>query len=121
MKRVFVLDAAQRSALAVTRSLGKHGIEVFTAEETDRALAGCSRHSEDFFTYPSPRLQPDLFIEFLAGIVRERQIEVLLPMTELTTALLLAHQDVFSDAIIPFPALEQVNALADKKEGSLYE
>jgi predicted ATP-grasp superfamily ATP-dependent carboligase len=114
MKRVLVLDAAQRSALAVTRSLGKHGIEVFTAEETDRALAGCSRHSVGVFTYPSPRLQPDLFIEFLAGIVRERQIEVLLPMTELTTALLLAHQNAFPDVIIPFPKLEHVNALANK-------
>jgi len=114
MKRVLVLDAAQRSALAVTRSLGRRGIVVYTAEETKHALAGCSCHSRCFFTHPSPRLQPDLFIEFLASMVKERQIDLLLPMTELTTALLLMHQDVFPDAIIPFPALEHVNALADK-------
>ena len=34
MNRVLVLDALQRSALAVTRSLGAKSIDVFTADES---------------------------------------------------------------------------------------
>ena len=114
MKRVLVLDASQRSALAVTRSLGKQGVPVYTAEETTCALAGCSRHSEKFFSYPSPRLHPEQFIEVLAGLVRNQRIDMLLPMTELTTTLLLTHQDAFPGSIMPFPELSRVDALANK-------
>lgn len=114
MKSTLVIDASQRSALAVTRSLGKRGVPVFTAEESPDALAGCSRHSKRFFSYPSPRLQPERFIEVLAGLVREQHIDILLPMTELTTMLLLTHQDAFPCVVIPFPAMSQVDALANK-------
>lgn len=54
MKRVLVLDAAPRSALAVTRSLGRRGVAVYIAEESGQTLAGCSRHSQGYVTYPSP-------------------------------------------------------------------
>ena len=114
MKRVLVLDAGQRSALAVTRSLGKKGIPVFTAEETPRALAACSRYSKQFFTYPSPRIRPDSFVEALARLVKEQRIDVLLPMTELTTTLLLTHKEAFPGTEIPFPEMSRVDALANK-------
>jgi len=114
MKRVLVLDAGQRSALAVTRSLGKKGVPVFTAEETPRALAACSRYSKQFFTYPSPRFLPDGFVEVLARLVNEQRIDVLLPMTELTTTLLLTHKAAFPGTVIPFPEMSRVDALANK-------
>ena len=114
MKRVLVLDAGQRSALAVTRSLGKKGVPVFTAEETPHALAACSRYSKQFFTYPSPRIQPDRFVEGLAQLVKEQRIDVLLPMTELTTTLLLTHKEAFPGTVIPFPEMSRVDALANK-------
>jgi len=114
MKRVLVLDAGQRSALAVTRSLGKQGVPVFTAEESQDALAGCSRHSKQYFSYPSPGLHPEHFIEALAGLVRDQHIDMLLPMTELTTTLLLTHRDAFPGVMMPFPELSQVEALANK-------
>lgn len=114
MKKVLVLDADQRSALAVTRSLGKQGIQVFTAEEKSTALAGCSKFSIQHFTYPSPRLNPEQFIEFLDNLVKEQDIDILLPMTELTTMLLLMNRGSFPDAHIPFPDLNTVESLADK-------
>ena len=114
MKRVLVLDASQRSALAVTRSLGKRGVPVFTAEEAQSALAGCSRYSTRFFSYPSPRLHPERFVEVLAELVKEQHIDILLPMTELTTTLLLTRLDAFPDTVIPFPEMSRVDALANK-------
>lgn len=114
MKRALILDAGQRSALAVTRSLGEKGVPVFTAEEKPGALASCSRYSKQFFSYPSPRFHPDSFVEVLAQLVKEQCIDILLPMTELTTTLLLTHKEAFPGAVIPFPEMNRVDALADK-------
>ena len=114
MKTVLVLDSNQRSALAVTRSLGKQGIPVFTAEETPTALASASRFSKQHFTYPSPRMNPEQFIELLSNLVKQQHIDILLPMTELTTTLLLLHQDSFPDATIPFPDMNTVESLTNK-------
>jgi predicted ATP-grasp superfamily ATP-dependent carboligase len=114
MKRVLVLDANQRSALAVTRSLGKQGVLVITAEESACALAGSSRFSQQHLEYPSPQKSPDRFVEVLGELVREHRIDILLPMTELTTTLLLTNQAAFPGTIIPFPDKETVDSLANK-------
>lgn len=114
MKKVLVLDAEQRSALAVTRSLGKQHVEVFTGEESSTALASCSKFSIQHFTYPSPKLNPGGFIEFLCALVKEQAIDILLPMTELTTLLLLINQSSFPNCSIPFAELDSIDSLADK-------
>jgi len=114
MKRVLVLDACQRSALSVTRSLGRQGIPVMTADETPTELAGCSRFSRHYFRYPSPRTDSDRFIDTLEVLVREQDIRILLPMTELTTTLLLRNRSAFPDASLPFPVMDAVESLADK-------
>ena len=87
MKPVLILDANQRSALAVTRSLGSHGVLLVTADETVTALAGRSCYSKQYVSYPSPRLQPDHFISAIAEICKKEKINIVFPMTELTTGL----------------------------------
>jgi len=114
MNKVLILDANQRSALAVTRSLGKQGIHVFTAEEAPTALASASRYSKQHFSYPSPRDKPEAFIKFLCALVKQHHIDILFPMTELTSLLLLINQDSFPDTHIPFADLATVESLADK-------
>ena len=114
MKRTLVLDANQRSALAVTRSLGKRGIPVITAEESLTTLAGASRYSRQHLEYPSPRQDPDQFVEVLSQLVKQHRIEILMPMTELTTELLLKNKSAFVEAVIPFPDIQTVNLLANK-------
>jgi len=114
MKKVLVLDANQRSALAVTRSLGRQRVAVFTGEEQSSALAGSSRFCNQHFSYPSPRQNPEEFIEFLSTLVKQQNIDILLPMTELTTLLLLMNKASFPDTCIPFPELDTVDSLADK-------
>lgn len=114
MKRVLVLDANQRSALAVTRSLGKKGITVFTAEESSSALAGASRFSQRYIEYPSPRQSPDQFIDVLSELVKQHRIDILMPMTELTTELLLSNKSAFHGATIPSSDLQTIDLLANK-------
>lgn len=114
MKRVLVLDANQRSALAVTRSLGKHGLTVFTAEEDASSLAGQSRFVSAHFTYPSPRLSADAFTLELANLVKQHRIDLLLPMTELTTSLVLGTRSRFHRAKVPFSDSQTVASISDK-------
>ncbi len=114
MKKVLILDAEQRSALAVTRSLGQKRITVFTASETAPALAGQSKFSDTHFLYPSPRLKPVQFIESIDKLIIENSVDILLPMTELTSTLLLLNQSAFPSVDIPFPDLSTIETLANK-------
>ena len=114
MKRVLVLDANQRCALAVTRSLGRRGIYIITAEETPFALASTSRFSQQHIIYPSPKAHPLKFIKFLSEYVKDQHIDILLPMTELTTMLLSRHKIDFPGAILPFPEIETVETFDNK-------
>ena len=114
MKRVLVLDANQRSALAVTRSLGNHGIDIITADEYESSLAGCSRYSEKYVSHPSALDSPEQFTMAIADICKKESIDIVLPMTELTTTLLLKHRATLHDIELPFPDIATVNTLADK-------
>ena len=82
MKKVLVLDACQRSGLAVTRSLGARGLEVYTADETHTALAGRSRYSKTYYRYPSPRTEPQAFTRAIASLCRSQNIDLLMPIHE---------------------------------------
>ena len=114
MKRVLVLDALQRSALAVTRSLGRHGVPLVTADESETALAGASKYSQVYFSYPPPGNRPEDFVSYISNKCREYDISLILPMTELTTMLLLKHRYLFINIEIPFPDIDIVDSLADK-------
>ena len=80
--RVLILDANQRSALAATRSLGKRGLVVVTADETAHTLSGASRFCDETMVYPSPYERPPAFIETLRREVVRRRINVIFPMSE---------------------------------------
>jgi predicted ATP-grasp superfamily ATP-dependent carboligase len=116
MKRVLVIDACQRSALAVTRSLGSKGVAVFTADETITALAGESRYSSGYDVYPSPRLVPEAFIASLAQLCKRQRIDIIMPMTELTTTLLLAHRHALDAVTLPLAPATTIEQLANKCE-----
>lgn len=114
-QRVLVLDAAQRSALAVTRSLGRLGnLEVFTAEASSQALAGCSRYSRQFLTSPNPTTAPDDYIQWLAKLSQDMDFALIIPVTEVTSQLLLMNMDQLSKVRLPFASYPKVLQLADK-------
>ena len=113
-KHVLILDACQRSALAVTRSLGSKGVTVITADETGSALAGYSRYSRKYCTYASPRDARQAFKSDLIDICREYDIDIVLPMTELTAAVVMDFREELKGVILPFANRETVNSLADK-------
>jgi len=113
--KILVLDAAQRSALAVTRSLGQHAeLCVFTAEAADSALAGKSRYSHHYIVCPSAEHQPQLFIEWLIETQAQHKFDLVLPVTEITSQLILLNRDKLRSIKTPFPDYDRVMQLADK-------
>jgi predicted ATP-grasp superfamily ATP-dependent carboligase len=113
--RVLITDSDGRPALAATRSLGRHGHEVFTAGSAHPSLASVSRHSSGFDAYANPVADPDRFVEDVCAIAARRRIDVLLPMTEITTLLLTQHQQSLPAHVrLPFASAATVAAAADK-------
>lgn len=113
--RVLVLDANQRSALAVTRSLGRiPDVTVLTCDDTATALAGTSRFSTGYLRSPSPADHPQDFADWLARTIQVEGITQLFPVTEVSTYTCLTNQERLAPCVLPFPSLPTVQALADK-------
>ena len=114
MKKILILDAMQRSALAATRSLGDKGFYVITADDSNKNLAGASRYSKLSLAYPSPQTHTDAFITFLKSIVLQHAIDLIFPMSEVTCAVMMKHRNQFPDVVIPNADYEIFNYLSDK-------
>ncbi len=114
-KTVFVLDAAQRSALATVRSLGADNkLTIVAGDEYPCALAGTSRFCYEYVQYPSPTNEPLEFLSWVKDFINRSSIDYLQPMTEVTSQLLVMHANELPNCILPFASIETINALADK-------
>lgn len=112
---ILVLDAAQRSALAVTRSLGKvRNITVVTADSSPFALAGASKYSSAYLQSPNPADEPELYVAWIKKICGDNKYSLVLPVTEITSQLLLLHRAQLPDVHIPYASYDTVMSLADK-------
>lgn len=114
---ILVLDAAQRSALAVTRSLGKlDKVKVVTAEASSNALAGASHFSSEFVQSPSSADEPELYLAWLKQLCSQRQFSLVIPVTEITSQLLLMRAAELPEVRLPFASYSKVMSLADKHQ-----
>jgi predicted ATP-grasp superfamily ATP-dependent carboligase len=111
---VIVLDANQRSSLAVTRSLGQAGVSVTAADSRDRPLAGASRYTRQTLKYPSPVAEPAAFRAWLQTLAVSHSGAVLLPMTDDTVPICLAERAGLATLRLPFPSLEAYRSVSDK-------
>ena len=109
---VFVTDGNQRSALAIVRALGRRGATVIVGDEQPVSLASASRHCARRITYPSPYTNREAFERFLLEFVAREHVDVLLPVTDVTTHSVCALQDRLAAhtalAVPPFDAFEMV-------------
>ncbi len=115
--RVLITDGDNRSALAATRSLGRLGHEVIVAGERAPCLASVSRHCSAFESYPPPTQQPDAFVAAIASVAARRAVDVVLPMTEVTTLLLTRQQAALpSQVSLPFASADAIAQASNKAE-----
>lgn len=113
MTRILVTDGEQRAALAVTRSLGRAGHEVLVAATKARSIAGASRYCAGHIVAPDPLAEPAAFRAFVARSVRERSVEIVLPVAEPSILALLEDSGSLG-ARVPPPSLDRFMAISDK-------
>ena len=109
---VFVTDGDQRPALAIVRTLGRHGLRVMVGEDGETSLASSSKYCAGHVTYPSPYRDRRAFDEFLADFVIREQVDVVMPVSDVTTRAVCANQEHLERhcalAVPPFAAFDLV-------------
>jgi predicted ATP-grasp superfamily ATP-dependent carboligase len=110
--KALVTDGNERPALAITRSLGRRGISVVVGEEQPGSLASSSRYCARRVTYPSPYRHPEAFHGFLLDFVQRQSVDVVVPVTDVTTSAISLNQAAFrrytAVAAPPFHAFDLV-------------
>lgn len=114
MKGVLVLDGRQRSALAMTRSLGKRGVAVHVADSVTPCLAGQSRYAMSQHTCPDASESPDVFVDWVANTSRMLDVSFVLPTTDTTTMLLAPLADRFGQTKLLCAAAATYELVSDK-------
>lgn len=112
---VLVTPGDLRSALAVTRSLGRQGIAVTIADERRRSLAGASRYCRESIRVPSAAGAPELFVHELQRALQAGRHRVVMPVDDIALALLAHDRQPFEDLVtLPFPDSETIQLAHDK-------
>jgi predicted ATP-grasp superfamily ATP-dependent carboligase len=113
---VFLTDGEQRSTLAVTRALGRAGVDVTVGESERPSLAGSSRYCRQAVRYPSAAREPEKLADFFAHEMQRGGYRVLIPMTDVTTQLVSDMREQLRPAVAPIPGSAQVHLAQDKAE-----
>lgn len=116
-RRFLVMDANQRSGLAVARALGAAypSSVIETADETPTAVAGRSKFASRYHQHPSPSTEPQAFIDWVKDHVCG-QFDLVLPTTEVTSQLLLQFKGELHSLPLAFAPIETILQLADKSK-----
>jgi predicted ATP-grasp superfamily ATP-dependent carboligase len=113
---VFVTDGSERPALAIVRALGSRGVTVIVGSDETVSLASSSRYCARHVAYPSPYRDPAAFERFLLDFVAREPVDVLLPVSDVTTRIVCAHQDVIRrNAAVAVPTLDAFERVCDKQ------
>lgn len=105
---VIVTNAKNRIAYTIVRSLGRKGIDVYTADFVPMSMSFVSRFSKGHFIYPSPFSEQRSFIDCIIENVRRFKARVLMPVFE-ETFLLSKYRDIVSTHVaMAIPDYDQV-------------
>jgi len=110
-----VTPGSLRSALAVTRSLGRQGVEVTVADEDGRSLAGVSRYCRASVRVPSAARSGEAFVSAIRQEVGRGKHSVVIPADDVTLSLIAQARSQFEGLVVlPFPDFETVQTAHDK-------
>lgn len=112
---VIVTDGEQRAALAVVRSLGRAGASVHVVSTSGRSLAGASRFALSDTRCPDALTEPAAFATSLRDRALATRATVVIPITDAALLATLPARDSLGGALVPFPELDTVLAVADKE------
>lgn len=112
----FVTDGNERPALAIVRALGRRGATVIVGSDERVSLASRSRYCARHIRYPSPERDREAFERFLVEFVAREPVDVLLPVSDITTRAACVHQEAIGrHAAVVVPPLDAFDCLSDKR------
>ena len=115
--RVLVTDGNARASLAIVRGLGAARHHVIVGDVAARSLASKSRYCRGHVTYRDPHTDVDGFVRSLQAAVRQHAIDVLLPVTDVATAIAVEHASgAFGNCAVPLPSASALARASDKAE-----
>ncbi|MEW6404344.1 MAG: hypothetical protein AB1649_21300, partial [Chloroflexota bacterium] len=79
---VLVTNADRGSAIAVIRSLGRQSWRVIAADSIPQSLGFQSKYAHEQLLYPAPHNAPDAFVETLYQAACDRNIDLIIPVTD---------------------------------------
>ena len=121
--RVLLIDGHDRRSLAAVRSLGarKGEYEVFIGSSRRINSSRFSRFCSGFVRYPDPYTRERAFIEFLSRYVESNHIQVLIPMGDSLTELIVQNMNSFRGSTeVLAPEIETFNIARDKSQTLKY-
>jgi glycosyltransferase involved in cell wall biosynthesis/predicted ATP-grasp superfamily ATP-dependent carboligase/predicted metal-dependent phosphoesterase TrpH len=113
---VLITCAAQNAALAAIRSLHRAGWAVLAVDEDPAAKGLASRGCSERHIAPvAPGEDPPAYAAFILDLLRAREIDVLLPVTDAAIfALLPVREEIEKLTAVPWPGADALEAAADK-------
>ncbi|MCK4828784.1 ATP-dependent carboxylate-amine ligase, partial [bacterium] len=101
--------------MAVIRSLGRlKKVSIYAADSTTEAIGGSSRFCDKYLTYPSLSDDPQGFINWITQTLKQEKIDLVFPITEKSSQLLLMQDQASNPIPIPFADYQTVMSLAHK-------
>ena len=111
---ILVTDGEQRATLALVRSLGRAGYQVYVCSARGRSLAGASRYARAQAAVAEALADPTRFVADVGTLVRRWNVGVLLPMTEPSLLALLPARERFNGVMMPFADAATFRRISDK-------
>jgi predicted ATP-grasp superfamily ATP-dependent carboligase len=113
--RVFITDGAERTSLAIARSLGKKGIEVHCGESYRYSTASLSKYCKKSFVYADPQIDCKKFMDSLVEILKAGDYDAVYSSREVTTIPISYHKRMLERYTrVPFPDYEMILMAHDK-------
>lgn len=112
---IFVTDGAERTSLAIARSLGKKDIEVHVGESYRFATTSLSKYCKRSFIYPDPQIDCNKFINGLVDILKNMDYDAIYSSREVTTIPISYYKkELEKYTKVPFPDYEKMLITHDK-------
>ncbi len=114
---VLITDAGRGSAIAFIRSLGRSGWRVVATDSIPGSIGFRSRYAEHHAVYPNPEHAPAAFVEWMLAIVREQQVNLVVPITDTTMLPLSDAEAAFAGLCkLALPAPDALRMVTDKQK-----
>ncbi len=115
MPKVLLSDAQQRKTLAVTRSLGKRGLQIIAADRTRFTPTACSKYCYKHIVSPDPHSKEDEYLSWIKKTLLDNNCQIFIPMDDDAFFLAVKHRDELEKlCLMPLPASESYFCAADK-------